>query len=93
MAAQNPAHCGQTLSTQALARPLVPAEAALATALETIFAAGIHAFPEVARELQVRGIVHPSGAKEPWTEAGLLRELAAINASLDASYARDGIGA
>ena len=85
---QNPA-----LKTQSLARPLVPAESALASALETIFAGGIHEFEAVASALQARGVARPSGTVTPWTAECLAAELARINGSLDESYARAGIGA
>ena len=81
------------LRTQSLARPLTSAEAALASSLEAIFGTGMHDFGAVATELQQRGVARPSGSVEAWTARGLESELAALNASLDASYARDGIGA
>ena len=39
------------------------------------------------------GVKRPSGAPGPWTAAVLEQELATINASLDAAYAENGIGA
>lgn len=90
---QVPARDIQALRNQALARALTPAETALAAALENIFAAGMHDFAAVAAELQTRAIARPSGSREPWTLATLTSELAAVNAALDAAYARDGIGA
>jgi hypothetical protein len=81
------------LARQSLARPLTAAEQAFATALEAVFAAGTHDFPAVATALQAQGIARPSGTAAPWTATLLASELAAINASLDAAYARDGIGA
>ncbi len=81
------------LRQQSLARPLTAAESALAEALEAIFADGTHAFDAVATALQARGVARPSGAGGPWSVDVLAHELAAVNAALDASYARDGIGA
>jgi hypothetical protein len=81
------------LAHQSRARDLTAAELALARALEDVFAAGTHAFPAVAQALQSKGVVRPSGAAEPWTEASLASELSAINRSLDGAYAQHGIGA
>ena len=81
------------LSTQSLARPLTAVELQLATALEAIFANETHDFKAVAAALQSRGVARPSGNAEPWTIEALESELAALNASLDVSYARAGIGA
>jgi hypothetical protein len=47
----------------------------------------------VARALERDRIKRPSGAAGPWTAAVLEQELIAINASLDAAYAENGIGA
>jgi len=81
------------LSRQSLARPLSNAETALAQALEEVFATGTHDFAAVAAALQAKGVMRPSGSHETWTEAALAEELRRINASLDAAYAADGIGA
>ena len=81
------------LTHQSLGRPLTEAERALAEALERIFVTGQHDFEEVARTLERDGVKRPSGATAPWTAAVLEQELAAINASLDAAYAQNGIGA
>lgn len=81
------------LARQSLARPLSAAEHHLATALEAIFAAGTHDYAAVSAELQARDVVRPSGSREPWTVASLEAELVTLNASLDAAYAKDGIGA
>jgi hypothetical protein len=81
------------LATQALARPLSEAEAALARDLEAVFSEGVHDFGKAAAGLQARGTKRPSGAPGPWSEAVLHEELAAVNAALDAAYAADGIGA
>ena len=78
---------------QSLGRPLTEAERALAEALEKIFLTGQHDFEQVARALERDGVKRPSGAKGPWTVAVLEQELAEINASLDAAYAQNGIGA
>ena len=58
-----------------------------------MFRTGQHDFDEVARALERDGVKRPSGATEPWTAAVLEQELARINASLDAAYADNGIGA
>ena len=81
------------LARQALARPLSETEQALARALESIFATGTHDFTAVAAALEAKHVAKPSGASAPWTTALLEQELKAINASLDAAYATDGIGA
>ena len=81
------------LMHQSLGRPLSAEERALADALEAAFRAGHKDFEDVARALQAAGVKRPSGAKEPWTAAALEQELAKINASLDAAYAENGIGA
>jgi hypothetical protein len=81
------------LRNQSLGRPLEPTERALADALEDIFGGGAEDFEEVARALERKGVKRPSGAAGAWTAAVLEEELAAINASLDAAYAENGIGA
>jgi hypothetical protein len=81
------------LARQSLARDLSEPEMALARALEEIFATGTHDFAAVAHALSARGLARPSGSAEAWTEASLASELATINASLDAAYAKNGIGA
>ena len=81
------------LMHQSLGRPLTPEERALADALETVFRTGQQDFEDVARALTRDGIKRPSGAGTPWTAAVLEQELARINASLDAAYAENGIGA
>jgi hypothetical protein len=81
------------LMHQSLGRPLSPEERALADALEAAFRAGNKDFEDVARALQQGGVKRPSGEKEPWTAAVLEQELVRINASLDAAYAENGIGA
>jgi hypothetical protein len=81
------------LKHQSLGRPLSPEERALADALEAVFRTGEHDFEQVARALERDGVKRPSGASGPWTAAVLEQELAAINASLDAAYAENGIGA
>jgi hypothetical protein len=83
----------QSLAHQSLSRAVTEPEAALARALEEVFATGTHAFAAVAALLQAKGVARPSGATGAWTEAVLASELAALNASLDAAYATDGIGA
>jgi hypothetical protein len=81
------------LAHQSRGRPLTEAETALATALERIFRSGEQDFEAVARVLEQDGVKRPSGATGPWTATVLERELAQINASLDAAYAENGIGA
>jgi hypothetical protein len=81
------------LMHQSRGRPLTPEERALADALEAVFSTGLQDFEEVARALERNGVKRPSGATGPWTAAVLEQELAAINASLDAAYAKNGIGA
>jgi hypothetical protein len=81
------------LAHQSLGRPLTAGEAALAQALEKAFRAGHQDFEDVARALELEGVKRPSGAPGPWTAAALEQELIAINASLDAAYAENGIGA
>jgi hypothetical protein len=58
-----------------------------------VFHSGEHDFDVVARALERDGVKRPSGASGPWTSAVIEQELAAINASLDAAYAKNGIGA
>ncbi len=81
------------LAEQSLSRVLTAPERALAQALEEVFATGTHHFADVATALQAKGVARPSGTATEWTEATLAAELAAINQSLDAAYAKDGIGA
>jgi hypothetical protein len=81
------------LMHQSLGRTLTPEERALADALEAAFRAGEQDFEQVARALEADGVKRPSGASGAWTAEVLERELAEINASLDAAYAENGIGA
>jgi hypothetical protein len=81
------------LMHQSLGRPLTTEERALADALEAVFRTGEQDFENVARALTRDGVKRPSGAAGPWTAAVLEQELATINASLDAAYAENGIGA
>ena len=81
------------LMHQSLGRPLSPEERALAVALEAAFVEGGQDFEGVARALERHGVKRPSGAEGSWTAAVLEHELADINASLDAAYAENGIGA
>ncbi|MFL6797784.1 MAG: recombinase-like helix-turn-helix domain-containing protein [Xanthobacteraceae bacterium] len=81
------------LKHQSLGRPLTGEERALADALEAVFRTGEQDFEAVARALETRGVKRPSGTPGAWTAAALEQELAAINASLDAAYAENGIGA
>ena len=83
----------ERLRRQSLGRPLTAEEEALAQAMETVFRTGEQDFEEVARALERDGVKRPSGATGPWTAAVLEQELVRINASLDAAYAENGIGA
>jgi hypothetical protein len=83
----------ERLRRQSLGRPLTADEEALAQAMEKIFRAGEQDFEQLARALQRDGVKRPSGAAGPWTAAVLQQELVTINASLDAAYAENGIGA
>jgi hypothetical protein len=81
------------LQHQSLGRPLTDDEAALALALEQAFRSGLHDFNDVARVLEQQRVKRPSGGAGPWTIDVLEQELKAINSSLDAAYAANGIGA
>jgi hypothetical protein len=81
------------LMHQSLGRPLTAEERTLADALEAVFRTGEQDFEAVARALERNGVKRPSGAPGAWSVAVLEQELAAINASLDAAYAENGIGA
>jgi hypothetical protein len=81
------------LMHQSLGRALSQDERALADALEAVFRTGEQDFEAVARTLERNGVRRPSGAAGAWTAAVLEQELAQINASLDAAYAENGIGA
>jgi hypothetical protein len=81
------------LMHQSLGRPLTAQERALADALEAVFRTGEQDFEAVARALESNGVERPSGTPGAWTAAVLEQELAQINASLDAAYAENGIGA
>ena len=74
------------LAHQALGRPLSALEAALAQALEEIFASGQHDLSVAVTLLQQRGIKRPSGATGAWSLEVLTSELAQINAALDRAY-------
>ncbi len=81
------------LMHQSLGRPLTPQERALADALEAAFRTGAQDFEAVVVALAQGGVKRPSGKSGAWTAAVLEQELATINASLDAAYAENGIGA
>ncbi|MCR9137443.1 MAG: hypothetical protein NXI27_15715 [Alphaproteobacteria bacterium] len=81
------------LKNQSLGRPLTETERDLASALESIYAKGTHDFSAVVAELNALGTRRPSGETGPWTLANFENELKAINASHDAAYDADGIGA
>ena len=75
------------LAHQALGRPLSALEAALAEALEEIFASGEHDLGVAVTLLQKKGVKRPSGAAGAWSLEVLATELAQINAALDEAYA------
>jgi hypothetical protein len=81
---------GADPARQSLARPLTPAEQALAEALEGIFSAGQHDFEMVVVQLNSHGVARPSGQGGDWTVAVLEDELKTINAALDAAYEAGG---
>jgi hypothetical protein len=81
------------LQHQSLGRPLTDDEHALALALERAFHSGVSDFSEVARLLEHEHVKRPSGAAGSWTADVIEQELKAINASLDAAYMENGIGA
>ncbi|GKY89396.1 recombinase-like helix-turn-helix domain-containing protein [Sinisalibacter aestuarii] len=81
------------LAHQSRGRALTAEETALASALMDIYGAGTHDFAAVAAELARRGVVAPIAGGSDWSEESLGKELAAINAELDAAYAEHGYGA
>lgn len=81
------------LKHQSRAREITPEEAALASALEAIFKAGVSDFSEVAGRLKAQAVVAPISRRTDWDTDLLEAELSAINRSLDDAYARNGIGA
>jgi hypothetical protein len=83
----------ERLRRQSLGRPLTADEEALAQALEKVFRSGEQDFEAVAQALERDGVKRPSGRPGPWSAAVLGEELVQINASLDAAYAENGIGA
>ena len=82
-----------SLKHQSRTRPMSADEMQLATALEALFAAGIHDFEEVARRLSDQQVVAPASRATTWTTDLLVRELDLVNASLDDAYAARGLGA
>ncbi|MDQ0315379.1 recombinase-like helix-turn-helix domain-containing protein [Amorphus orientalis] len=81
------------LRYQSRGRPLTEAETALAADLEDIYGRGVHDFSAVVAELNEKGTKKPSGETTAWTLETFEAELKAINASHDAAYAENGIGA
>ncbi|MEW5422733.1 recombinase-like helix-turn-helix domain-containing protein [Amorphus sp. 3PC139-8] len=81
------------LKNQSRGRPLTEAEATLAADLESIYERGIHDFAVVVDELNKKGTRRPSGDTGAWTLDVFEAELKAINASHDAAYEENGIGA
>jgi hypothetical protein len=90
---ESAANIHSRLEHQSLGRPLTAEERALADVLEAVFRTGEQDFENVARALERDRVKRPSGAAGPWSAAVLEQELEAINASLDAAYAENGIGA
>ena len=76
------------LAHQSLARPLSPHEMKLADALEAIFISGVTDFSDVAHQLTARAVAAPVSGAAVWTADLLHQELAAVNAALDAAYAK-----
>ena len=81
------------LAHQSLARDLSDHEDALAEALMAIYGSGTSDPADVAAALSEGGTVRPSSGETDWTVETLNAELQALNADLDAAYARDGFGA
>jgi len=81
------------LAHQSRGRPLTESESALAAALMQIMGAGERDFAAVAAELRNRGLAAPMSGRRDWDLALLESELTALNADLDAAYARHGYGA
>lgn len=81
------------LAHQCRGRELEPQEAAFATVLMEIYAAGAPDFEAVAAALGERGFAAPCSGRTDWDAALLNEELAKINAALDAAYAEHGYGA
>lgn len=81
------------LAHQSRGRPLSEGEAALAAAMMQIMGAGERDFAAVAAGLKARGVVAPVSGRQDWDLALLEAELTALNADLDAAYARNGYGA
>jgi hypothetical protein len=81
------------LAHQSLGRALSPQEEALADALMEIYAGGASGPEAVAAALAQKGVICPSTGSTEWTADSLARELAALNADLDAAYQENGFGA
>ncbi|RAI43819.1 hypothetical protein CH341_12335 [Rhodoplanes roseus] len=81
------------LARQSCGRDLTAEEAALAVALERIFATGTHDFAIVVERLTADAVVAPLSGATTWTVDLLEAELTAINASHDEAYAAHGFGA
>lgn len=80
------------LPHQSLGRVLTDAEEALADALMEIYAAGASGPDAVAAGLAERGVVSPTSGRSDWTAESVTRELATLNADLDAAYQDNGFG-
>ncbi|MFT7595423.1 MAG: hypothetical protein ACI8R4_002751 [Paracoccaceae bacterium] len=87
LAAQRP------LDTQSRGRPLTEAERGFATALEQVFAQGIHDMSKVAEALAADQVPAPISGGTNWDGRKLAEELSALNASLDAAFEEHGYGA
>jgi hypothetical protein len=83
----------EKLKHQSLGRTLNAQEVDFASALERIFISGEHDFAKICEILTQDKIIAPLSAKQNWNIALLTQELAALNASLDEAYTKNGLGA
>lgn len=80
------------LAHQSRGRALSADEQALADTLMAVMGAGGD-FDAVATALAEKGVKAPASGRSDWDRDLLHRELAALNADLDAAYAEHGYGA
>ena len=80
------------LAHQSLGRPLSAPEDALAEALMEIYGAGLSGPDAVARALTEKGVASPVSGDTSWTAESVARDIAALNADLDAAYDENGFG-